>query len=392
MTKLTAIRQAGALALLGFWATPAMASTVFVTSNADSGPGTFRAAIDQANADPTVDEIKFLSDLGTVLLNSSVTFTGAQALDIDGKGTEIAASTVGAFDLFVSSGGGDLRLRRLGFADGANGIFVSVPATAEGEVSIALREVEVEDNALFGVLIDDLTNASAASISLRVSDSEITGNGLNVADADGLRVDEGGDGDITARVDHSEFEGNGADGLELDEAGAGDVTLIVHHGSFDGNGLYPFDKDDGVDIDEAGDGTVWFRFVQATVNDNTDDGIDMDEDDAGDMHASMVHVETSGNGDKGVNLAENGDGGFLAKINQMTADANDDAGLRMREFDAGDFLAKVKNSAMTNNGEAGIEVKQVAPGSGLLDLKNVTLEGNLVPIDADGVTVTGNSS
>ena len=73
-----------------------------------------------------------------------------------------------------------------------------------------------------------------------------------MSDRDGLRVNEGGEGDLTITVRVlALLEDNGADGIEVDERGAGDVrvemfgTRLTRNGPFD-----PTDLDDGFDIDE----------------------------------------------------------------------------------------------------------------------------------------------
>lgn len=368
---------------------PAIAATVAVTNNNDSGQGSFRAAVEAANADPSITGIQFQVGVGTIVLGSSIEYLGAQSLSIDGKGATVDGA--GWFDVFISSGGGDLSIRELIVQNGRNGILVDVPGAAEGEVSVSLFEVVVRDNSEFGLRIDDLTNSSAASIGVDVAFSAFTGNGLSAPDLDGFRVDEGGDGDVMANVQNSVFTGNGADGLELDESGAGDVTLTARGSAFDGNGLNPDDTDDGVDIDEQGDGSVWFRIVQSTFNDNSDDGIDMDEDGNGDMFASLIQVEASRMGDKGVNLAENGPGDFTGQLNLVLAEDNGDVGLRMREFGSGNFDTRLVSSTTIDNADFDIEVREVDAGAGELRLQQTTF-GTINNPDGIEVTEVGASS
>lgn len=368
-------------ALVGLLTTPATAATRFVTNAADTGPGSFRAAVEQANTDSSITSIIFRGGFD-IALGSTVMYAGTQPLRIDGRGSTIDGGG-GLFDLLLADGGGDLELRRLTFRNsGSNGILVTVPSDAVGDIAVALFDVTISDNALFGLLVDDLTDSSDASISLDISSSRVTGNGWFAVDLDGVRVDEGGDGDIVASVHRSEFTGNGADGFELDESGIGDVVLFARHSTFDGNGQTPGDTDDGVDIDEAGDGDVWFRIVHSSFDDNTDDGIDMDEDGEGDMHASLVQVETLDNGDKGVNLSENGPGDFGANVNVVLIEDNGDVGLRMREFDDGDFFARVVRSTAVDN-DLDIEVEEDGDGTGFLRLQKV----NYGTFEPDGVTL-----
>jgi hypothetical protein len=98
-------------AVIGLLAGSATAATTFVTNRADAGPGSFPAAVEAANADAAITSIRFKRDLGKIKLQSTVTYTGAQALTIDGKGSGIASAAPQTFDLFIAEGGGDLTLK-----------------------------------------------------------------------------------------------------------------------------------------------------------------------------------------------------------------------------------------------------------------------------------------
>jgi hypothetical protein len=376
---------------------------VFVTNNANDGPGSFRQAVAAASASPSVTSIRFRSDLGTVNLLDTVTYIGAQSLSIDARGTDIASVPPQMFDLFVAEGGGNLTLKNITFRDGDSGVVVEVPGDAEGEISVSLLEVTMTDNLRFGLEIDEddptPEEPFPASISLSVAFSHFARNGLletddeDEGDVDAVRVNERGDGDITATVLHSTFTDNGADGFELDEEGLGDATMTALHSSFDGNGTNRMGGDDGLDIDESEDGGIWLNVVGSTFNGSTDDGIGLDESDdetgAGDLHITLVNVEASGNTDSGISVDEGGPGNFEAKFVLVSAEDNQDKGADMTEADAGNFDGRAVNSSFSFNTDDGIAVEQVAPGVGALRLVNVALDGNgNQAVDADGVTVT----
>ncbi|MCC2662975.1 MAG: hypothetical protein K0S35_897, partial [Geminicoccaceae bacterium] len=297
MSTLKAALPVTSIAVMALAALPPLAATVSVTNNNDDGAGSFRAAVEAANLNPAITSIRFNGDRGTIALQTSVIYTGAQPLRIDGRGTDIAAAAPQTIDLFVAEAGGDLTLRNLTFRDGDNGILVEVPASAEGQVSVALYDVTVVDNLRFGLSIDEDDPAPgkpfAASISLVVASSHFARNGLLITpdedegDVDAVRVNERGDGDITAAVLNSVFIDNGADGFELDEEGPGDATLTALGSSFDDNGVTRVGGDDGLDIDESDDGSIWLNVVDSTFNGSTDDGIGLDESDGGDLHITL---------------------------------------------------------------------------------------------------------
>lgn len=381
-------------AAVGLMTAPATAATVFVSNNANDGTGSFRAAVAAATANPSITSILFRRDLGTIELESTVMYSGEQDLSIHGRDTDIGSAAPQTFDLFIADGGGDLTLRALTFQDGANGVVVEVPGDADGQISVSLFDVTVVDNLLFGLLIEEddpsEDDAFAASISLVVLASHFEGNGLVTADVDAVRVNERGDGDITAAVINSQFINNGADGFELDEEGLGDATLTALHSVFDDNGLTRTGGDDGLDIDESDDGSIWLNVVGSTFNGSTDDGIGLDEEGSGDLHIRLVQVEASGNTDSGISADEGDEGDYEVQFVHVTADENDDKGADMTEAGDGDFDGRAATSSFSLNVDHGIAVEQLDTGSGVLRLVNVTIEDNgngAIDADPDEVEV-----
>ena len=113
-----------------------------------------------------------------------------------------------------------------------------------------------------GLFIEDQVLNSAAGIALELDRVRIEGNGFGDVDQDGVRVNEGGLGSIRLTIKQSDFVGNGADGLELDEKDDGDATIKVVATTFRENGPKdPTDLDDGLDVDEDGDGAISGRIV-----------------------------------------------------------------------------------------------------------------------------------
>lgn len=392
MHTLRHVTHVVSIAIFALTTSPAVAATAFVTNNADDGTGSFRAAVKTANTNASVNSIRFRGNVGTIALGDAVVYTGTQALSIDGRGSEVSSITTGSFDLFAATGGGDLTFRNIAFSNGgANGISVDVPAAATGKLSVSLFEVTVANNARYGLLIEDQIDDSPASIWLDVIFSRFLDNGLaaGIDDLDGVRVNEGGDGDIVANVHHSDFNGNGADGFELDEDDTGDVSLKALHSSFDDNGQNPADTDDGMDIDEDADGSIWVQVAHSTFSGHTDDGIGLDETGSGGIHLSLVQVETSDNGDSGISADEGDDGDFEMKLVQVRADDNGEEGVNLSEVGSGNFDGSAVGSSFSGNNDVGIAIEQLNDGTGVLRLVNVVLEDNGVDFDLDGVEVTG---
>ena len=136
MRRQIAFRLAVAMVSLGF-GFRAEAVSIAVTSNGDSGGGTFREAIDSADTDATIDEIVFDEGLDPIELLSAVTYGGAQKLEILGGGNTIKPDAGYSGDLFVSNGGADLVVKNLIFAEGdEEAIFIDIPGAATGVVGV----------------------------------------------------------------------------------------------------------------------------------------------------------------------------------------------------------------------------------------------------------------
>ena len=83
-----------------------MLATLFVTSEADSGPGTLRQAIDQANLGTGGDTISFALTIHNILLQSGLTISQSMTVTGPGAGTlkvarDTSAANVGPFSLFT---------------------------------------------------------------------------------------------------------------------------------------------------------------------------------------------------------------------------------------------------------------------------------------------------
>jgi hypothetical protein len=398
--RLFVVLAATALALgqVATSTTIASSGAVLVLNNHDAGAGSFRAAIAQANADPGVKHIQFTGRVSVIALRQSVIFTGAQALTINGNSATIDGSGIAAGAALLATGGGDLEISRLTVRNApAEGIAVEVPPTATGTQRLTLFRVEISGNRGHGVLVNDQVDpsapegelpnqeGSAASVDVSVVNSRFTNNGYSVSDRDGLRVNEGGAGDLVITVKHSVAADNAADGIEVDERGAGDVRVdvfgseIVRNGKFD-----PADLDDGFDIDEYADGSVVGIVAFTTASDNYEEGLDFNENNAGDLRVGLWRVVVNGNGEEGVDYEEDDDfagGGDLVTV-MLDVETNGngvnggDAGLKIREKGDGSLLALVSGVEASHNAIGGISVREDAAGTLRSTIHRATAAGN----------------
>ncbi len=242
---------------------------------------------------------------------------------------------------------------------------------------------------------DDAGTGSAAGVVLDISGSTISNNGFRDAqkDFDGIRVNERGEGSITASISGSSVLANAADGIELDEDAGGGVSLTVRGGSFSDNGAQPqdiTDPEDAIDIDERGEGSVSTDVADVTSSGNYDENLDFNESDGGDLVARLVSSTVTGAlGGRGYDLEEVGLGNVIATVNQATISGNDSDGMRANEDADGDLSVTVTGSTFSDNGSDGMDLKQVSPGSGEATVRDSVFSGNAGKgIKKSGVTVT----
>ncbi|MBA3497496.1 MAG: hypothetical protein H0T86_10355, partial [Gemmatimonadales bacterium] len=375
--------------------------------------------------------------IGPIRLRTPITYSGAQALTIVGRDAELVGTDLAAAEAaLVANGGGNLTLRALAVRGApGNGIIVAVPDEAQGTISIVLEDVTIRGNGLHGVLVNDQAEyfadpssesaeGSDASVKIDVRRSRFYRNGLTALDYDGLRINEGGSGKIVALITGSEFLGNGADGVELDERGPGDADFLVLRTRLERNGSFSTeDLDDGIDVDEAGDGDIVARFFHVKANDNSEQGVDLNENGAGSLRVEMLDVEGSRNGEEGIEFEEDDDieggGDIMARLVDVTTNRNGaddgDAGLKLREKGPGTLSARLLRPRALNNsiggillredsggdldgslidpiashnGGAGVALEQEAPGTG--EVRSIRLRANDNtdgPVTTDGVVV-----
>lgn len=221
------IASAGAAALgtTVVFAPGADAATFEVTSTADSGAGTLRQAIIDANGASGADEITFASGVtgqitlatGQLAISDSVTITGPGAgqLAVDGGG----ASRV--FEVYSNPTNIAVTIEGLTISGGAASHGAGVRNTDE---DLTLDGVTIRDNAATsdgGGLWADGFN-----MDLTIRDSEITGNTAG-ADGGGVYIEDTGG---PLRIERTTISGNAA-GQE-------------------GGGIYFYDPDTSMTLDQ----------------------------------------------------------------------------------------------------------------------------------------------
>lgn len=391
-------------------ASASFASPLVVTSNADSGEGSLRAALMTASQSQSPQEIVLATD-ADIELNSTLVYDGRAPLTLIGQRNTLSlrtnqtllAVTAGA-DLSVTGlrlqGPSGFSIQSRGDQNGQSagkGIFVDVRDDQTGIVRLELTDTQVTGFANHGVHVSDCNLAddcggggggagegSAASIHVSFNNVDINNVGQGRFDADGLRVDERSVGDIVATLINSSFTGVGADGVEFDEGQAGDVVVSVDNAAFNNNGSYCDPKilkplmpeveeaefkdgekresDIPAKISGSPDDQCFERevdtyssgFVEAyEFGIDLDDGFDIDEAGPGDLRAAVRNSVIRDNLDEGLDFDEEGPGSILLNLVNVEATGNTDDGYKNSEADAGDVRAVMLSSRALSNGGKG---------------------------------------
>ena len=388
----------------------ASGSSTQVTTSADAGEGSLRAAIEAANAEASITTIQVARNLGTVALVTTIHYTGSQALTINGGNLVLNAADLGNGESgFLADGGGDLKITDLTIENAPGvGLEVQVPSNETGTQSLTLDKFTVRNSGLHGVLMNDqddpLTDpatvpspgaqgGSDVSLVVQVTNSLFENNGFESIDNDGIRINEGGLGNLDFAISGSLTQANGADGIELDERGAGSVVFDITKTDLLENGFFgiekPFnerDLDDGIDVDEWGAGDLIGTFAHVKSNGNAEQGVDLNENEAGNLGVTMTDVEGSGNGQEGIEFEEDDDradgGDINAVLSQITTNDNGhweddegglgDGGLKSREKGAGDNNTQVLVATSIGNlAGDGVIIREEGVGNILTVLTNI---------------------
>ena len=413
--------------------TPAFAAGQhLVTSNADSGVGSLRAALTAASAGSGPQTIAITAS-DAIQLAHGLVYEGTEPLTIVGTGQSIVLSadetilTVSnGADLTMSGlslsgpGGFDINNRSARGMGAGKGIFVDLRDDQTGMVRLVLNDVSVRDVAGHGIHLSDCSLAddcgggsggagegSEASISVVATGVTVERVGYGRFDADGLRVDERSGGDIFFVSTASSFNGVGADGVELDEGQAGDVVVHVTGGTFNENGGYcdpailgafmptepegEFEQgavmedavpaaitgspDDGCferEVDLYDDGSVEeYEFAI-----DTDDGFDVDEAGPGSIRAIVIGAAILNNLDEGLDYDEEDAGGIELTLIGTMASGNVDDAYKNSEEGAGDVTGIMIGVTATDNGGVGAVFEEEDGGDVFVSVSGGATSGN----------------
>lgn len=354
----------------------AEAASLFVWNPGDSGFGTFRWAVEQANYNSSINLI-VLKNSVPITLYSTVEYWGSQNLTIQGDralsyravqgtgGGQVSVST--ECSLFESTGGADLTFYQVTFQNTDCSAIEVYADSDDGEVIVTLNKTIIRDIGGHGLYMSEGGDGSA-SWNLKMTNSRVENTGLFGYDA--VHVSEYDIGDIIAAISGTAIVDNGGDGLELDEEDSGNIQLTASNSIFNNNDDFGSESlaasatgSDDVEVDEGDDGDVSSTGDVGTADHSGADGIDIDESGDGNVSATLTNVQASGNGEEGLDLDEDDNGNMSLTASGVTADDNDNEGIEAEETGNGNFVVKLTTVQTSNNGDEGVDIEERDDGN-----------------------------
>jgi len=443
----------------GLATTGGTAAPVLVTNGNDSGEGSLRAAI-EAVAKTDGPALILIETDDDIEIETTLVYDSTAPLFIYGRGQTVEIDVDAT--LLTMSQGADLTVSDLNFEGPDNfsiqnrgkdgkGIFIDVRDDQTGIVTLTLSDVTVSGVAYHGIHISDCDLAddcgagrggkgggSPASIAVQLKDVEIYDVGNGRFDADGIRVDERGEGDVFFVAEDSSFTLVGADGVELDEGQEGSVFVTAVASQFDDNGAYcdptildallpekkegefednkvaekdipaevtgspddacferevelydsgyvkayefGIDLDDGFDIDEAGPGDLWALIIDSSIQENLDEGLDFGEEDEGGIHLAVWRTTAKDNTDDGFKIVESEDGDVDVLLHDVVSKDNGGYGADIRQLNKGTFNAradKVRTDDNDDGDNTGLKLTNEGESEGTITISASKIEDGI---------------
>lgn len=425
-------RRTSLAALLCTLALPLAAQEVFVvTTTAEHGEGSLRAALAAASAQAAPAQVVIFAD-GEIAISETLHYAGRAPLAIFGNATRITATQ--DITLFSATGGGDLYLRNLAFdgpggwgmeqrstAEPGRGIHVVLPPDRSGLFSLELESLQVTGTAGHGIHVTDCAACpaaeaaqepgaeedaasgaqaeveagaqaevqagaalpgagAAASLALRFDAVEVRGTGRGRFGTAGVLVEEHGPGDLSVVLNTARIAENGGTGLSLREAGEGGLILRSFGSAFEMNGdfcaseqLVPFLPDPAQASFEPGMKSL--KDLPAPVAATPEDAcfareVRRHED------GSVASYRFAVLGGGGVHVVETGPGSLDAVMERAGVIGNLGTGLDLGESGPGDLRSTLIGSFARDSG--GDAYRQAESGAGGLfaALVGAVAEGN----------------
>ncbi|MFN8584208.1 MAG: hypothetical protein U0446_02635 [Dehalococcoidia bacterium] len=401
------------------------ATTLYVTSSADSGAGTLRAAITSANSDSSVNLI-VLKNWLPVTLFTSVEYTGTQALTIQGDQPLVYRTIQGSLTvpgdpnsepldcgMFKSTGGADITFSQVTIQNSWCDALNIVPVVGDSEITITFNKVNLRNNFGSGMFLHEI-EAAEATVRLNVTSSQVVGNGrcrgsMGCAFG-GIELQGLGEGEVVVQLAGTWFNGNGGDGMSIgwdapevttlpSPALDVDISVTASNTTFNDNGgtvtyaaalgegsrgrasTASHQGGEGLGVFGSGLGTgdVTLALTNVQANRNGGSGIRVfrgSDIDVGDVRFTANTLTASNNGGAGIQLEDEGDGDVIVSLTLVSAWFNQGPGVDERESGEGGVDLEARNSSVGFNHLDGFRLEESGDGDFSARFNGTVVSGN----------------
>ena len=345
-------------------ANPVPAATFSVTNTNDSGAGSLRQAVIDANANPGLDDIAFSSVSGDITLTSgqieitdsiNISGPGAQVLTVDGNNVSRIFSIYDSGSYYSEPV--DLMISGLTLTNAANGSAVDVNVGRK-TVNLAIQDSVISGNGESAIHLSSYNKGD-----LTIQDSVISGNSGTAMDhfdyygagkvivrdsaisnnqGDGLRMYHG-----TLMVQNTIVSGNTQTGISAGRFRGG-VTTSIENSTISGNGA----------------GGVYVYFDNLTIDSSTisGNGYGISQSLFPDEDTETIISNTTISGNKGLGIV-----GFYGGVIQHSTITGNDGGIgHLGSYFYGIYNAVIQNSIVAGNTAA---TGKPDLGKGVIDIE-----------------------
>ncbi|MBX3068796.1 MAG: right-handed parallel beta-helix repeat-containing protein [Cryobacterium sp.] len=352
-------------------ASPASATNSTVTTTADSGAGSLRQAILDANADPSADTIN-ITATGTLTLLSDLPVI-TEPLTINGPGATnftVLAANYNAFNatsttalsvsnLRIEGAGLTANVAAISTDTGALSVLNVVTSGCYEGVSSNSSNVQISSSQLLTSLGD------GANLALTGGTSTITDSVFSQSQTGwGIWSQQSGSASLT--VSNSKAEQNASTGFHF---------ALDDTSTFVGSNLTANDNDGiGIYLETYGSSTA--TFSNSNTNDNTDDGIQIESDD--DSTLTFTNSTSTYNESDGIQI--DAWRNSVATVTGFAISDSDDDGLDVETEDGAQIV--ISNGTVLDVGDSGLEADSDDSGS-KISATNIRIENSDIGADLE---------
>jgi len=319
-----------------------------VVSERDSGPGSFRAAVERAQRDPFKNDIVFDNSVKVITLTSPIVYESSLPLYIHGPIEILTGSKISTVLTFKSCS--NISLNNIRLIGG--GIFIDKSRNDKLETIFSLNNILIRDSAGLGLKGSDFSKKKLT----------INANNLSIirSSSAGCYVHKNG-ADMEINLNYCIVEncgkgGGNGDGFQACQSGGGGLKVKGYMSDF-------YDcNEDGGEFELYGEGDLIVDLLFCNFFDNGEENLECNSTGKGNAYINLDYVIAEGydehDNDRNdcIEVMKNGEGTLLLNLYMCQANNSENDGLRIIYGGLGDAIVYIESCLFTNNLDEGIDL------------------------------------